>query len=92
MWLETSEIISLSSGTDLPNLGIKLLNLHGYANLRKRMYKPSMPVVTVPFLQTNVSGMARNVANRGNSASPKRNSALHYSSVTRVKSKRSYDK
>ena len=37
------------------------------------------------------AGMARTFANRGNSASPKRNSALHSSSVTRVKSKRSYD-
>ena len=36
MWLETSEIISLGSGTDHPNLGIKSLNLHGYSNLRKR--------------------------------------------------------
>ena len=50
-----------------------------------------MPVATIPFLQTNVSGMARTFANSGNSASPKRNSALHSSSVTRVKSKRSCD-
>ena len=62
MWLETSEIISLSSGTDLPNLGITSLNLYGYSNLRKRMHNPSMPVATVPFLQTNASGMARTFA------------------------------
>ena len=61
MWLETSEIISLSSGTDLPNLGIKSLNLLNL-NLRKRMHNPSMPVATVPFLQTNASGMARTFA------------------------------
>ena len=85
MWLATSEIISLSSGTDLPNLGIKSLNLHGYANLRKRMHKPFMPVATVPFLQTNVSGMARTFTNRGNSASRKFSLAFFVLDASQVK-------
>ena len=89
MWLETSEIISLSSDAIFQSWEFSRSHgLHGYAYLWKRMRRPSVPVATVPFLPTNASGMARTFAHRGNSASPKRNSVLHCSPETQVRSNR----
>ena len=44
-----------------------------------------MPVATVPFLQTNVSGMATTFTNSGNSASPKFSFAFFVRDASQVK-------
>ena len=68
IWPETSKMISLSSSTDRPNMGIKSLNLQGYAYPRKSIQRPAMPPATVPFLHTNDSVIFHASANSGNSA------------------------
>ena len=68
----------------LPKLGIKSLTQAARIRLfspGEECADPPLPVAAVPFPPTNVLGMAKTFAHRGNSASPKRNSALHSSSA-----------
>lgn len=79
----TSAAISLNSRTDLPNLGIMSLNLHGYENLFRTTHKPSTPVATVLLLQVNEAGIPRPSARNSNSEISTLNSTLYSSSVIR---------